>query len=335
LDIEWRYSQFLQIAGNSIGPEGIREIAAALSSNETVTALWLKRNPLLPQGAKYLASMLSMNTTLQTLDLVNTGIRDEGVVTVMDALKTNSASSLRHLYLGCNAEGLNSGEAIGRYLKTGFSQLTSLFVSSSRLGDEGVMAITEGLKVDKKIERLGLESVRMGDVGAKALADALENHPAIVMLDLGFRKGTFEMGEKPNTITDDGLNYLGERLLGLPGARKRTTLRSLDLTSNRISKNGAAQFMKTFVEDNEQLLQIRLSQTGDRRNVEVEHSIKQLVKERKHRYFDPDAVLSKEEQLERERVQDALDPKHIAEIYSIYRGESKRYRHYYANNRIR
>lgn len=265
--------------------------------------------------------MLSMNTTLQTLDLVNTGIRDEGVVAVVNALKENPASSLRHLYLGCNAEGPAVGKAIGDYLKTGFSQLTSLFASSSRLGDEGIAAIAEGLKVDKRIERLGLESVRVGDVGVKALADALENHPAIIMLDLGFRKGTFEMGEKPNSITDDGMNYLGERLLGLPGARKRTTLRSLDFTNNKISKAGAEHFVKTFIEDNEQLLSIRMAQNGERRNLDVEHRTKKLNKERREKYFDPDAVLSEEERVERERVKDALDPKHIAEIYSIYRGE--------------
>lgn len=265
--------------------------------------------------------MLSTNTNLQTLDLVNTGILDQGVIALMEALKQNPNSALRHIYLGCNAETVVSGRAIGEYLKTGQSKLTSLFLSSSRLGDEGIIAIAEGLKVDKTLERLGLESVRVGDAGAKALAEALEHHPSITMLDLGFRKGTFDLGERPNIITDVGLDEIGRLLIGPPGARKRNVLRHLNLSHNNISPKGAADFIKTYVEDNEHLLEIRLVQSGKHRNLEVEHITKRLTKERREKYFDPNAILTEDERKERERVKDALEPRHIAEIYSIYRGE--------------
>lgn len=308
------------IAGNSISPEGIRAIADALVDNETVTALWLKRNPLLPQGARYIASMISLNTTLQTLDLVNTGILDQGVVCLMQALQQNPASALRHLYLGCNAEGPQSGAAIGAYLRTGFSRLTSLFCSCSRLGDQGAISIAEGLKVDRYLERLGLESARIGDVGARALADALEHHPALIMLDLGFRKGTYEMGELPNRITDEGLLYLGQKLIGWSDQRKNS-IRTLDVTHNKVTRDGAMTFIHNFVLDNSHLLHVRLSQIGAERNLEVERITKRLAKENKEQYFEVDpSKLSPEEVKERERVKEALDPKHIAEIYSIYRG---------------
>lgn len=308
------------IAGNAIGPEGIRNIADALTTNTTVTALWLKRNPLLPLGGTYMASMLSINTTLETLDLVNTGIRDAGVVAVMEALLSNPASSLKHLYLGSNAETVVSGRAIGNYLRSGQSRLTSLFAGSSRLGDEGVVAIAEGLKVDKRMERLGLESVRCGDVGAKALADALKDHPAMIVLDLGFRKGTYELGEKANSITDDGLHYLGEQLFGSPETEGRSKIRSFEVTNNHITKDGARTFVDKYVVPNEQLLNVRLFQTGAERNIEVEHITKRLNGERKQKYFNPENPLTAAEQAERDVVKEALDPKHIAEIYSIYRG---------------
>jgi Leucine Rich repeat len=311
-----------QIAGNAIGPDGIREIANALATNNTVTALWLKRNPLLPQGAKYMASMLSMNTTLQTLDLVNTGIRDEGVVAVMEALQSNPGSALKHLYLGSNAETAISGRAIGKYLQSGHSRLTSLFVAGSRLEDEGVVAIAEGLKVDRHLERLGLESARIGDVGAKALADALSDHPAMIMLEMGFRKGTYELGERANAITDDGLLYLGHQLFGPPEARRHNKIRSFDASNNKITKEGARTFLDKYVLENEQLLNIRLAQTGAERNIEVEHVTKRLGSERKKKYLDPERELTPGERSERDRVSEALYPKHIAEIYSIYRGKS-------------
>ena len=266
--------------------------------------------------------MLSINNTLQTLDLVNTGIRDEGVVAVMEALQSNPRSALNHLYLGSNAETEISGRAIGRYLQSGHSRLTSLFVGSSRLGDEGIIAIAEGLKVDRLLERLGLESTRIGDVGTKALADALSDHPAMVVLDLGFRKGTYELGERANRITDDGLFYLGQRLFGPPEMRKRSYIRSFDVVNNKITKEGARAFVDKYVVDNEQLLSIRMSQTGENRNIEVEHITRSLTRERRRRYFNPERELTVGERNERDRVSEALEPKHIAEIYSIYRGKS-------------
>ncbi|KAG8814783.1 hypothetical protein FRC18_001831 [Serendipita sp. 400] len=241
----------------------------------------------------------------------------------MQALKQNPASGLRHLYLGSNAESAASGHAIGSYLRSGFSRLTSLFCSSSRLGDEGIVAIAEGLKGDQYMERLGFESARCGDVGAKALADALEHHPRIVFLDLGFRKGTYEMGEQPNRITDEGLMYLGDKLIGRSleeRAAKKNTLKWLDVVQNAITKQGAADFVRSFVVGNAQLLQVRLQQKGLERNLEVEKTTKRLARENKEQYF-VDNGLSDAEYTERARVREALEPQHISEIYSVYRGQ--------------
>jgi len=273
----------------------------------------------MPQGARHLATMLMTNTTLQTLDLVNTGIADAGAVAIFRALKQNPASSLKHLYLGSNAEGPRTGQAIGDYLASGRSKLTSLFLSCSRLGDEGVSYIAGGLQNDTKLERLALESARVGDVGAKALADALEDHKALIMLDLGYRKGTYEMGERGNEITDEGAMYVGEKLIGKSGARKSNTLRFIDFSSNSISKEGQQQFFDDYVVGNEKLLRVRLGQKGANRNPKLELTCKRLVNEYHSKYFE--AELTDEEDIqERERVGDALEPQHIKEIYSIYRG---------------
>ena len=273
----------------------------------------------MPQGARHLAMMLMANTTLQTLDLVNTGIADAGAIAIIRALKQNPASSLNHLYLGSNAEGPRVGQALGDYLASGQSKLTSLFLSCSRLGDEGVSYLAAGLQNHTKLERLGLESVRVGDVGAKALADALENHPALITLDLGYRKGTYEMGERGNEITEEGVLYIGEKLIGKPGARKSNSLRSIDFSSNSVTKEGQQQFFDDYVVGNEKLLKARLGQKGANRNFQLELTCKKLVNEHHSKYFE--AELTNEEEIqERERVRDALEPQHIKEIYSIYRG---------------
>ena len=271
------------------------------------------------QGARHLAAMLMTNTTLQTLDLVNTGITDAGAVAIFRALKQNPMSSLKHIYLGTNAEGPRTGQAVGDFLASGQSKLTSLTLSCSRLGDEGVSYIAAGLQNDTKLERLALESTRIGDVGAKALVDALVGHPALIMLDLGYRKGTYEMGERGNEITDEGAVYLGEKLIGKHGARKSNTLRSIDFSSNSISKEGQHQFFNDFVVGNEKLLKVRLGQKGANHDPKLELTCKRLVNEYHSKYFEAE-LTSDEEIQERERVRDALEPHHIKEIYSIYRG---------------
>ena len=69
-----------------------------------VDMLWLKRNPLMPAGGPVLGRMLRTNRMLHTLDLDNTGLLDEGAITVLRSLRFNGGV-LRHLYLNGNGLG--------------------------------------------------------------------------------------------------------------------------------------------------------------------------------------------------------------------------------------
>ncbi|KDQ21410.1 hypothetical protein BOTBODRAFT_61117 [Botryobasidium botryosum FD-172 SS1] len=298
------------IAGNSISSKGISHITDALTFNKTVTALWLKRNPLGPAGGARLGEALCLNTTLTTLDLVNTGISDAGAQSIFAALSQNSGSALRHLYMGASAHGVATAQAAGRYLSSGRSKLASLYLSMSRFGDEGAEILASGLAKDKNLERLGLSSCGIGNEGAMRLADALADHPSLVSLDLGWRRGTYELGEEGNKIGDKGALYLGEKLL--VGRRR---LRSIDLSNNALTYGGAAEFVKRFVIPNEELLVVRIAQKGgQKRNVGAERIAGDVCK-RNRRAFD--RIVGEEEKA---RVEEALEPQHIKEIYSIYRG---------------
>ncbi len=46
-----------------------------------------KRNPLHLTGAKLLAEMLAVNQQIHTLDLVNTGIGEDGLAWIVEAVK--------------------------------------------------------------------------------------------------------------------------------------------------------------------------------------------------------------------------------------------------------
>lgn len=185
----------------------------------------------------------------------------------------------------------------------------------SRFGDEGAVALAEGLRAVDTIERLGLSSCLIGDVGAKALADALGGKKMLVFLDLGWRRGTLELGEEGNVIGDQGALYLGEKLL-LSGP-----VRDIDLTNNLMTPGGLEKFVQRFVIGNERLVGARLRLRGRRKSA-LEKAAKEICK-RNREALDAEiaGVFTDGERLkELERVQEVLRPQHVKEIYSIYRG---------------
>ena len=279
-------------------------IASALERNTIVTALWLKRNPIGDVGASHLASMLATNSTLQVLDLVNTAVGDAGVTTLFAALASNPNSALEHLYLGSSGLTSLSAKAAGEYLSTGKSKLRSLFMSMSRLGDSGATYLAEGLKKQDSIQRLGLSSALIGDAGAIALTDALKGKESLMVLDLGWRRGTLELGEEGNVISNVGALYIAEHLL--------PTLRDLDLSENLMTFDGVSRFVDEHAETSTSILSLKVRQrmgTG-RKNIEAQKRAVTICKRNTSK-------IAKPELREMERV---LYPKHVKDIYSIYRG---------------
>lgn len=308
-----------QLAGNSISAKGISSISDALTHDSVVTALWLKRNNLGPDGALALSNMLAQNTRLEVLDLVNTNVGDAGAEHVFRALAQNPNSALRHLYFGTAGHGPATAHAAAAYLKSGHCRLRTLFLGLSRLGDDGAKVLAEGLREQETIERLGLSSCLIGDVGAVAIADAFregKGSKAIVNLDLGWRRGTLELGEEGNFVGDEGAMKLGELLLS-------TGLRAIDLTNSKMSFEGMEEFVKRFVEGNERVLDVKLKQRydGTRRNVKAEKRAKELRQANWAKFEEGlKEATDAAEIAEMERVKDALEPQHVKEIYSVYRG---------------
>ena len=144
------------IAGNRINPDGIKEIADALSKDKYANALWLKRNPILPLGGLHLSNMLLTNNFLKVLDLQNTGLLDEGVKNLTIGLKVND--TLRHLYLDANGITIDGAKYLADYFnhvnennKTG---ITSLWMEMNRLGDDGTTILAESLRKNKTIKKI-------------------------------------------------------------------------------------------------------------------------------------------------------------------------------------
>ena len=92
------------MAGNSIGNEGCVALATALTTNQSLTVLDLRRNLIGDEGARALADALGggHNDTLQQLDVHHNQFSEFGIE-ALDAMLQSLPASFK--YLGPRPEG--------------------------------------------------------------------------------------------------------------------------------------------------------------------------------------------------------------------------------------
>ena len=289
------------IGGNEIDAQGLAPICESLYDHPHVQSLWLKRNPLGPDSGPLLAQLLRRNDRLHTLDLVNTGLLDEGVRPLIEALPHNQG--LRHLYLGTNGLGPDTARRLADVLRE-HDRLESLYISCNRLGDEGAALIAEALRSNCTLQRLSLASNRMGPAGAEALADALSSEDTgLRFLGLGWTRATAAVGELGNRIGNEGAIALARML------RVNRSLRALDVSHNRISQAGI-DAISDALQANDSLCLLRHPQHGKAVNHD---SLAQL-----HQRLDRNwAHLTERE--EGVTQEDLTTPRSTQGILSVYR----------------
>ena len=88
----------LVIADGSINDDGVITLVQSLKYNKSITYLYLNRNPdITSASAQSLAELLLHNNTLEDLSLRGTNIDTNGVLVLVETLKTNKG--LRRLSL--------------------------------------------------------------------------------------------------------------------------------------------------------------------------------------------------------------------------------------------
>ena len=88
----------LGIANGSINDDGVITLVQSLKYNKSITSLYLHNNPdITSASAQSLAELLLHNNTLEDLSLWDTNIDTDGVLVLMETLKTNKR--LWRLYL--------------------------------------------------------------------------------------------------------------------------------------------------------------------------------------------------------------------------------------------
>lgn len=248
--------EIVYLGCNAISSTGIAALAEALTHNQSVTGLWLKRNPIGVAGAYYLAEMLRRNTSIRTLDLVNTQIGSRGLAAILEVL-TYTNRTVERLYLGGNQIQANQAALLANLLAEN-PVITGLFINVNHLGDRGVTVLAGGLVENKTPIDLGLASNGIGVEGCDRLLAALQTHPAIGNLDLGYSPSTQVLKAKPNQIGDVGASAIANFL------RDNQTLFKLNLAKNGITEEGKIALI-TALEINHKLRHLMLDGRSDRR----------------------------------------------------------------------
>ncbi|CAF1034058.1 unnamed protein product [Didymodactylos carnosus] len=163
----------LTIGSNNISADGIKAIAEALKTNQTLAVLGIENNNISDAGAKAIAEALKTNQTLTDLDMPNNNISEAGAKAIAEALKTNQ--TLTGLYMPNNNISDAGAKAIAEALKTN-QTLTRLHMANNNISEAGAKAITEALKINQTLTYLDVQTNNISDAGAKAIAKAVKKY---------------------------------------------------------------------------------------------------------------------------------------------------------------
>lgn len=230
------------LAGNAIGPKCMDVLCLALERNTHARALWLKRNPIESTGAGRIGCMLTINRDLELLDLHNCGLLDEGMHAFADGMIFGGAVAvhqqtmyIQHVYLDANGLTPDGGRAIAKWLSHANNKnvIKSLYCSINRLGDEGCIEIAESLRGSTSLMRFCIGSNGLTDRGFSRIVELAKTWPALISLDVGYYKSTFDMGEKPNYLGRDDEDETVRHICVL--MKEHQSLQYLSVLNNQLS----------------------------------------------------------------------------------------------------
>lgn len=169
--------QHVTLQHNGITDEGMVYIITALSMHPQLQTLELEGNHLRTNGCIALSTLLQNSTAhLQSLDLSSAEINDEGIDSLIPALKNNPLQSLRLENNSITSKGL---QKLTSLLEPPNSNLTGFFIMGNNIDDEVVTAFTSALVNNRTLTTLGIRdypttsNLSITDEGWKAFSELL------------------------------------------------------------------------------------------------------------------------------------------------------------------
>ncbi|XP_048051941.1 NACHT, LRR and PYD domains-containing protein 12-like isoform X4 [Megalobrama amblycephala] len=240
----------LNLSLNKIGDGGLMLLSDELKDPHCkLEKLTLRDCNITAEGCAALTSALRSNSHLRELDLSGNKIGDKGLTLLSDGLKDPQCKLEKLTLFECNI--IDEGVAALTSALRSNSHLRELVLTGNKIGDEGLMLLSDGLKDPHcKLEKLRLDNCNITAEGCAALTSALRSNSHLRELDLYENK----IGDKGLKLLSDGLkdphckleklmlwycDITAESCAALASAlRSNSHLRELDLTENKIGGQG-------------------------------------------------------------------------------------------------
>jgi Ran GTPase-activating protein (RanGAP) involved in mRNA processing and transport len=185
------------------------------------------------------------------LDLCKQVIGPYGVQALLKALTADSsqaAPKVKHLLLGNNICGNELGTAVGRFIASGRSALTTWYIAGNDLTAEVIAPVCEALQYDHQVRQLWLKRNPIHAEGIPALISMLKVNDTLRVLDLT-NTGLFDVGGEllfQGLIGNQLLEYLYVSSNGftvrtchaIAAMLHTTRLKQLGLGCNRLGDGG-------------------------------------------------------------------------------------------------
>ncbi|XP_056011418.1 ran GTPase-activating protein 1-like [Ostrea edulis] len=258
----------LRMEGNTLGVDAAEVIAKALEKHpEFQRAHWSdmftgRLKTEIPQALEFLgAAIMKAGAGLVTLDLSDNAFGPNGVVGLVNLLKSSSCYTLQELRLNNNGLGITGGKMLTDCLtechqnsvKAGKPLKLKVFVSGrNRLENPGATALAAVFKALGSLEEVAMPQNGINAEGVTALAEAFAENKNLRVMNLSDNTFTHAGAKNmakvlPKLQNLEVINF-GDCLVRTDGAIALShalkdghqKLKELNLSGNEINKQGAS-----------------------------------------------------------------------------------------------
>ena len=214
----WVNLHTLNLSCNAFGSDGAQDLSKVLVHYKSLRCLDLSRNMIGDSGAVALAEGLKDHTSLIELKLGGNNITSDGIAALIQVIRCNH---LQHLDMSWCSQSSEGVAALVDVMCT--DTLQTLNLSANRLGVDGIVSLSAGLKNCTQLVKLDIDGNGIGSLGLEYLGEGLQHCTNLHVLQLG-----------ANNIKSDAV----PTILGIMESCK--FLQKLGLYANNIGVDGAA-----------------------------------------------------------------------------------------------
>lgn len=199
--------------------------------NTSLKMVNMSKNRISPLGAKLIAQKMQ-DTTIEELDLSHNKLGDEGVISFFSNLPTNSKLKrveLRNCDIGTKGTNIDFTKNIG-----------ILDVSNNKLGWRGVKRILD------KLKNTNIHTFYAGCTFYSGGTSYTDTHGGNIDMNDYFDYLPTHLGKSIHTLGLHNNAIDDKQVLEFAKNLERTNVRTVDLSGNRISVEGASQLAKEY-----------------------------------------------------------------------------------------